>query len=363
MDGLITEPPTIGSTTTVPRWNTHFVSSPRNPRANLDSATRIKTPTPMSPRVRTFGDTHNTTIRTPANLGSEVKIDLSPLKIPPITLTPTPVHAPTPVPTPVPTHVPKQSVPKPSVPKPAPKPEGWVRPSQRPIPDYSSMSEIDKVKQWAIIEDRFNTLKQGLPPGYEISFPDPNTDTLEQAHARYNQCVENYLKNQFISDEADKYRFYLLCMWAVMEIVLLLFGVTSANGFTNMQYMMISKYDMTLLMLGEQKWDQIGGATSSSPIYDIVSSSVIMMCIFLGLKLITSALGEELSCKATNYMVGKMVERYKGKSGSDGLIGVGDIFGLISDLRTAASKPGGLSVDNVLGMFGNIVSGGAEIFT
>lgn len=373
MDGLITEPPIIGSATTVPRWGGGMVASPRNPRVNLNTENRIQTPLPpkaTNSDIRTIGGTRgNSVIRTPASHGTEVHMDLSPLKerhvIPPISLTPTPTPPPKqhqPIPQP-PTPKPLPTYPPPPPPA-QPKAPQWVRPSLRPIPDFSDISDIERVKQWAVLEYQFNTLKKGLPDGYVLVFPDPEKETLEQAHARYNQNVENLFHLQFVNEEADKYRFYLICMWAVMEIVLLLFGVTSANGFTNMQFMMINKYDMTLTLLGEKRWEEQGGGTSSSPIYDIVSSSVLTMCMFIGLKLVTSALGEDLSLKATNFIMNKLCSRYK-KEGQDGngLVGFGDVFGLISELRTAASKPGGFSAENVLGMIGNVIGGGAEIFS
>lgn len=377
MDGLITEPPVIGSATTVPRWGGGMVASPRNPRVNLNTDNRIQTPLPpkagSSTGIRTIGGgvpAHNSVIRTPASYGTEVKMELSPLKnnptkpvIPPIVLTPTPT--PTPHQTPKPPPSSKSYPPPPPPVQPSqPKAPEWVRPSLRPIPDFSNISDIQRIKEWGALEYKFNTLKKGLPDGYVLTFPDPEKETLEQAHARYNQNVENLFHHQFVSEAADKYRFYLICMWAIMEIVLLLFGVTSANGFANMQFMMINKYDMTLTLLGEQQWEEQGGGTSSSPIYDIVSSSVLMMCIFIGLKLVTSALGDDLSTKATNFIIQKMLNKYK-KEGQEehGLVGFGDVFGLIGDLRAAASKPGGFSAENVLSMLGNIVTGGAEIFT
>lgn len=358
MDGLITEPPIIGSATTIPRWGGGMVSSPRNPRVNLNTDNRIQTPLPpragSTTGIRTLGGaTGNNVIRTPASYGTEVRIDLSPLKdkpiIPPISITPVPT----------PTPAPQQPKPQPPPPPSSqPKAPEWVRPSMRPIPDFSNISDIQRVKEWAVLEYQFNTLKEGLPDDYELTFPNPEKETLEVAHARYNQNVENLFHLQFVSEEADKYRFYLICMWAIMEIVLLLFGVTSASGFTNMQFMMINKYDMTLTLLGEKRWEEQGGGTSQSPVYDIVSSSVLMMCIFIGLKLVTSVLGEDLSLQATNFLINKMLNRYK-KEGQEGtgLVGFGDVFGLISDLRTAATKPGGFSAENVLSMLGNMVGG------
>lgn len=360
---LITEPPSIMEDSTIPRWNGNMISSPRNPREHLNTNKRINSPSPVTHNrneIPTIGNIRNigNIERTPLNLGSRVEIHLTPIKLEettsipkfntPVakTVTPAPKPIPTPVPTPTPT--PKIAspvkpvstpVPEPKIQKPkqAPKKKVYVRPSQRPIPDYSTYSDIDKAKQWAVLDDRFARLKQSLPDDYPIRMPDPEKETLEECHARYNQLIENYQKNKFINDEMDKYRFYLICFWAVIEVVLLLFGVTSANGYTNLQLMMASQYDFTLMELGEQTWEEMGGSSSSSPIYDILSSSVFTMVIFVILKCVTSFLGEEMSNKSTNYIMGKMLENRKAKEGSS-LFGIGDIFNLIGDLKNMTGQ-------------------------
>lgn len=375
---LITEPPNIPDNTTIPRWNGNTVLSPRNPRENLNTNRRIRSPSPIqkssppSNEIKTIGNIHDmqSIERTPVNLGSRVSVNLSPIKleeINPIPGYPTPtIKLPTPPKaSPIISQDPKtpqvnkehiQNQEKPSQPRTTKKNrKPYIRPSQQPIPDYSNYSNLDQIKAWAVLEDRYTRIKRSLPDDYPVTMPNPEKETLSECHVRYNQLIENYQKNKFIDDETDKYRFYLVCFWAVIEVVLLLFGVTSANGYTNLQLMMASQYDFTLMELGEQRWDEIGGVSSSSPIYDILSSSIITMVIFIILKLLTSFLGEESSTKSTNFIMGKMMERHKAKEGSS-LFGVGDIFGLLADLRNATSNTGESSGSGIFDLITRLVS-------
>lgn len=368
---LITEPPQIPEDVTIPRWNGTSVSSPRNPRENLNTTRRVRSPSPPRSSPQIFsenkpanistGSANLTTIgnvrnigeieRTPINLGTQVSMNLSPIKVEeinPIPGYPTPqIKSPPEV---------KQSPIKTPTVKPTPNvvpKKTYIRPSLRPIPDYSNHSNLDKIKAWAVLDDRYTRLKESLPDNYPIEMPNSEKESLEECHARYNQLIENYQKRKFVDDEMDKYRFYLVCFWAVIEVVLLLFGVTSANGYTNLQLMMASQYDFTLMELGEQRWEEIGGTSSSSPIYDILSSSVITMVIFIVLKLLTSFLGEEISVKSTNFIMGKMMERHKNKEGTT-LFGIGDVFGLLSELKSAASNQGGDNGGNLMNLISRL---------
>lgn len=380
---LITEPPNIPDNTTIPRWNGNTVLSPRNPRENLNTTRRIRSPSPIQrttpisnvpTEIQTIGNIRNIqgVERTPINLGSQVSINLSPIKLEemnPIPGYPTPtIKLPTP-PRSTPRSTPIKTPPVPPKPTPAPpKPQEptppkatkkpYIRPSKQEIPNYEGYSNLDQIKAWAVLDDRYARIKRSLPENYPVEMPNPEKETLSECHARYNQIIENYQKNKFIDDETDKYRFYLVCFWAVIEVVLLLFGVTSANGYTNLQLMMASQYDFTLMELGEQRWDEIGGVSSKSPIYDILSSSVITMVIFVILKLLTSFLGEEISLKSTNFIMGKMMDRNKAKEGSS-LFGVGDIFGLLSDLRSAASNPADAGGGGLINLITRLVGAAA----
>jgi hypothetical protein len=233
--------------------------------------------------------------------------------------------------------------------------EDYFSPSKRPIPDYSNLSDINRAKRWAEFEWQFNQIRDHLPPEQDIRSPDMTKESLEECHARYNQYLDNICKYKFINDETDKNRFYLVIFWATTEIILILFGVTMANGYTNLQIMISSQYDLLLMSLGEKKWAESGGGGGGSPIYDMVLSSVITLGIFIFIKYTTSMLGEEASGSISSYLIGEMVrKRQTGKPGSGPLTGVGDILEMLSSLKGSVANGQGFNLENMMGMMGNM---------
>jgi hypothetical protein len=249
-----------------------------------------------------------------------------------------------------PKHKPKVE-PKPKV----KKTHDYVRPSRRQIPDYSNLDEIETARRWTEFEVNFNKLKIHFPDDYKITMPDRDNESLPVVHARYNQYVENIYKEKFLGEEADKNRFFLVLFWAVIEIVLILIGI-NANGYTALQISLASQYDILLIELGEEKWNRSGGAVSSSPIYDMVVSSLITLGIFLFIKFVTSMLGDDASNSVSSYIIGEMVRNKKERGSSGSLVGVRDVLDLLTTLKAnVGNGGGGFGMDNIMGMMGNLL--------
>jgi hypothetical protein len=254
--------------------------------------------------------------------------------------------------------------PKVSEPQPQPKKKkkkkknndyDYFCPSTRTIPDYSNLSDINRAKRWAEFEWQFNQIRDHLPSEQEIRSPDMTKESLEECHARYNQYLDNIAKYKFINEESDKNRFYLVLFWATTEIVLIIFGINAANGYTNLQIMLSSQYDLLLMRLGEKRWIESGSGGGGSPIYDMVLSSLITLGIFLFIKFVTSMLGEEESSKISSYLIGEMVrKRQTCKPGAGPLTGIGDVLEMLSSLKGNLSNGQGFNLENMMGMMGNM---------
>lgn len=236
------------------------------------------------------------------------------------------------------------------------KPRDPFIPSKRNIPDFSKLTDEEKASRWAEFEWQFNQIKDYLPPGTDFKIPNSKENTLGEAQAIYNQYLDNIAKYKFINEECDKNRFYMVLFWAITEIVLILFGISAANGYTNLQIMLSSQYDLLLIRLGEKKWLESGGGGSTSPIYEIVVSSVITLGIFIFFKFVTSMLGPETSNSVSTYLIGEMIrKRQVSKPNTGPLVGVGDILEMLNGLKSTMAGGKGLDVMSMMGnLMGNI---------
>lgn len=223
--------------------------------------------------------------------------------------------------------------------------------SERRIPDFSDLDETEISQMWTNLEHDFNKIRR-LNPDSEISMPDPDTESLEQATARKNQFLFEMRKDEFIEGKVDEYQMGLLIMWIVTEIVLIYFFHINANGYTDLQMMCSSQYDRILLEMGEEKWKKQGRRVKSDPGYTLVTSSLKIAGLYAGLRFLTARLPPDFAEKACQFAVKKLTKSKKEGGGFGGaLSGIKDFVDTFQDLKTQMTDGG-----DMMGLVGNMMS-------
>lgn len=232
----------------------------------------------------------------------------------------------------------------------------------KPIPDYSKYPAEEQARRWAEVTALFRIIHKKHPE-LGVVMPNPEKETLAEAHARYNQVVDNVYKNRFVSEKSFEYRMYIILFWVVIEIVMI-YVLKLPGGYTTLQLRMMKSYDVLLIQLGEDKWEESGGGKPKDPLMSMLFISVVTALIFGAVRFFAKGLSENAAIKITdviyNTTLGDGV--FNGGAGGGeggGMGGLADVRGIDDVVKlfknNFAGEGGGLNdmISNVMGMFGD----------
>lgn len=193
----------------------------------------------------------------------------------------------------------EQPIIKPEVPKPV----GPIK------PDYSSMTTEQQEKYWAKFRRNFGVLRREYP---HFNIPDPDTlGNLETIHDYH----EEFIKQIHVDNNVDNYKFYLIIIWASVELFCKYILGLDISGYTENQIDLMFKYERLLNELGEKSYGGIGQAWPIE--IRIIMLALFNAVIFIVLKIVVSylpeGLGDMVKGFAKNLMRGNRErrERYR----------------------------------------------------
>lgn len=234
----------------------------------------------------------------------------------------------------------------------------------KPVPDYSQYPSDEQARRWGEVISLFGVIKRKHPE-LNVIIPDPEKETLSEAHARYNQVVENIYKNRFVSEKSFEYRMYLILFWVIIEIIMI-YILKLPGGYTTLQLRMMKSYDVLLIQLGEDKWDESGGGKPKDPLMYMLFISVVTALIFGGVRFFAKGLSENAAIKITDVIYnttlgdgifggpggeGGSGEEGRGIGGLENVRGIDDVVKLFK--QKMGGEGGGLNgiMSNVMNMF------------
>jgi hypothetical protein len=222
--------------------------------------------------------------------------------------------------------------------------------SDRKIPNFSNLTETEVSQMWTNLEHDFNKIRK-LNPDNEITMPDPETETLQQAVARKNQFLYEMRKDDFIEGKVDEYQMGMLIMWIITEVILIYFFKINANGYTDLQMQCSSQYDRLLLEMGEEKWKRQGRQVKQDPAYALVTSSLKIAGLYAGLRFLTDKLPPQIGEKACQFAVQKLTKNKKEGGGFSGaLSGIKDLVDTFQEVKNQLNEGG-----DMMGLLGNLM--------
>ena len=156
-------------------------------------------------------------------------------------------------------------------------------PDVRDMPDYDSMTEQQQAAWHADFNIKLGILRNAYPK-FDIPHLDENVP-LEIKHQHY----ERYVQQIHLDNSVGNYKFYLLILFAIIELICVKVLGLDLGGYTINQLTMLNKYERLLIELGEKSYAPSG---SEWPVeVRIVMLSLFNAVVFLVIRLFASYLG------------------------------------------------------------------------
>jgi hypothetical protein len=224
------------------------------------------------------------------------------------------------------------------------------------LPDYDAMPPEVQEQHRTNFITKYGLLRNAWP-NYHI--PDVTPDmSLATIHAGY----DIYVRHIYISNDADKYKTYLVIGWLFIELVCSKLGL-NIGGYTVNQMKGMGKYEQLLIELGETSYQQsltTAGAQSAWPVeMRILFVSLINAVAFIIIKMLATYIGEGMAAQ----IVDGLASFLTGSPPQPGQI----LFGNnnpptsaspgsqpLPPVGQAASPFGGLDVNSMIASFGNM---------
>ena len=199
------------------------------------------------------------------------------------------------------------------------------------------------------IQANFGVLRREYPT---FNIPDPDTlQNLDVVHAHYEQYVKQFMLITIL----DNYKFYLIIMWASLELICTKLLGLDITGYTENQIDLMNKYERLLNELGEKSY---GGIGANWPVEArIIMLALFNVVVFLIIKVIISYLpegvGNMVKGLVRNFMKGNKENRQN--SNAPALSGTND-GPTDNEIPNPPERGGGL------GGLGGLLGGGSGGF-
>lgn len=214
------------------------------------------------------------------------------------------------------------------------------------VNDYSGCTPEEESRLWGEFEVRFNILRESNPD-HEITLPDRNTETLEDAHSRYIGLIRGLQYAQFIKDVKNQYMIYFLIGWVLVDLLLSFLNLNTDSGYLKFQMRLSSRYKPYLLMLGEKQWEAEGG-DKIDPLWAMLKINLVSSLAYIVMAIIAKKSSNKVILNPDSVL--DLI--YGNKTGEEDEFKA-EIEGI--DVAEAARAMSGQN--NILGGLGNMLGG------
>lgn len=172
------------------------------------------------------------------------------------------------------------------------------------VPDYESLSKVEKAHHRASFIARYGILRKAWPT-YHI--PDPLPDTpLGEIHTEYT----TFVKHIHVTKQVNQYKTYLVVLWLLIEAFCKKIDLVDIEGYTLSQFKVMDDYERLLVELGEINNKNTiitanGNTDNQWPVeVQICYMALFNAICFIGIKMLSSYLGEDFAKKIMDSLSG-----------------------------------------------------------